>query len=306
VTISAKGRYLARLQMGSSLYSFLGQFDGAGVASNTVSVLGQSPLALQLEFAQGDPPVLTGNVGNETWTAGVTAYESVFNARTNPAPFAGRYTLIMSSPGDGNLQEPQGNGYGTVTVSTSGQLIFSGTLADGTVLSQVTTISADGQWPLYASLYAGRGQVLAWVNFANLAQSDFSGELSWIKLPVAFTRNYPGGFGVSSAIQGSRFVPGTIQAPVLNFTNGLITLTGANLPATVTDGFTVEAGERTVGTDHVILNFSSATGLFTGDVPNPIAGQPPLFFRGIFLTKPNYGAGFFISGNLSGPVSLGP
>jgi hypothetical protein len=306
VTVGSEGRYLARLQSDSGLYSCVGQFDGSGAASNNIKVVRQSPLQLQLQFNQGDPPVLTGTVGNDTWTAGITAYEAVFNARTNPSPFAGKYTLVIHGPNDGNLQEPQGNGYGTVSITPSGQLIFHGTLADGTLVSQVTTISADGQWPLYGSLYGGQGQILGWVDFTNAAQSDLSGNLNWIKLPMARARSYPVGFNFMPAVEGSHFTAGTAKAPILDFSNGVLILAGSAFPAGATNyNFTVGANGRLINTNRMILNFAPATGLFTGAAPNPLGG-PLLPFRGMFLIKENYGAGYFIDSGLSCPVYFGP
>jgi len=305
VTVSAQGRYYARLQMASSPYSFTGQFDGAGVASNSLKVYGQSPLQIQWQFMPGDPPTLSGTLGNSSWRGGITAYESVFNARTNPAPYAGQYTLVLHGSGDGNPLEPQGNGYGTVNIDTGGLLVFHGTLADGTAVNQTTTISADGQWPLYVSLYGGRGQLLGWVDFTNAAQSDLSGNLNWFKEPIANVRSYPSGFDITPALEGSRFTPGTILAPVLDFTSGILVLSGGNLSTGVTNYISVGAYERLTGTNRLVMSITPSTGLFRGNAPNPLGGLP-LIFDGVFLSKENYGAGYFLDSYLSGEVYFGP
>ncbi len=306
VTVSANGHYYARLQLSSSPYSITGQFDGSGFASNSVKVARQSPLQLQLQFTKDDPPMLTGTVGNGTWTSEITAYEAVFNARTNPAPFAGKYTLVMHGPNDGDPQEPQGSGYGTVNVSTAGLLQFSGALADGTPFSQTTSISTDGQWPLYASLYGGHGQILGWVDFTNAAQSDLSGNLSWTKLPMAGAQRYAIGFDLRPALEGSHFTAGSAKAPILDFGLGALILTGGGIPADFTNYFTVEPNQRLLTTNRLTLNFSASSGLFTGTALNPLAGRAPLSFRGVFLTKENYGSGYFINSDLSGAAYFGP
>ena len=51
----------------------------------------------------------------------------------------------------------------TLTVATSGQVTFAGTLADGTTVSQSAKLSQYGQWPLYASLNSGKGQLRGWL-----------------------------------------------------------------------------------------------------------------------------------------------
>lgn len=306
VTVSAEGHYYARLQLSSGPYSMTGQFDGSGFASTSVKVAKQSPLQLQLQFTQGDPPMLTGTVGNGTWMAGITAYEAVFNARTNPAPFAGKYTIVMHGPNDGDPQEPQGDGYGTVTISTAGFLQFSGTLADGTTFSQTTAISADGQWPLYSSFYGGHGQILGWVDFTNTAQSDLSGGLSWIKLPMAGAKSYAPGFDLRPALEGSHFAAGSAKAPILDFRIGVLVLTGGGMAAGFTNYFTVDPDGRLLTSNRLTLHFSAASGLFTGTALNPLVGYAPLSFRGIFLTKENYGSGYFINSDLSGAAYFAP
>jgi hypothetical protein len=51
------------------------------------------------------------------------------------------------------------------SVNGAGQVTFSGSLADGGVLSQSVSVSRDGRWPLYASLYTGKGSVWGWLAF---------------------------------------------------------------------------------------------------------------------------------------------
>jgi hypothetical protein len=306
VTVSANGQYYARLQMAASPYSITGQFDGAGFASNSVHVAGQTPLQLQLQFTKGDPPILAGTVGNGAWMSDIMAYEANFNARTNPAPFAGKYTLVIHGPNDGDLREPQGDGYGTVVVSPAGLLQFNGTLADGTPLTQTTTISADGQWPIFASLYGSRGQILGWVQFRDTAQSDLFGNLAWNKPPIAGATSYAAGFGLTPVVEGSHFIVGTAKAPLLDFSTGVLTLTGGGLPASITNYFTVSPGERLLASNRLTLSFSAASGLFTGTAPDPLVGHVPLSFRGMFLIKQNYGSGHFINSELSGAVYFSP
>jgi len=306
VTVSANGHYYARLQMAASPHSITGQFDGAGFASNSVNVAGQTPLHLQLQFTSGDPPLLAGTVGNGVWVSDIMAYEANFNARTNPAPFAGKYTFVIHGPNDGDLLEPQGDGYGTVSVSAAGLLRCNGMLADGTPLNQTTTISADGQWPIFASLYGGRGQILGWAQFTNTAQSDLSGNLAWNKPPITRATSYAAGFDLRPVLEGSHFIAGTALAPLLDFSNGILTLTGGGLPASITNYFTVGPGERLLASNRMTLSISAASGLFTGAAPNPLVGHAPLSFRGMFLIKQNYGSGYFINSELSGTVYFGP
>jgi hypothetical protein len=306
VTVSAKGHYYARLQLASGPSAWTGQFDGSGLATNSVKVSRTNSLLIQLQFSTGNPPMLTGTIGNDSWTAGFTAYEAVFHARTNPSPWAGAYTLVIHGPNDGNPQEPQGDGYGTVSVNAAGVLQFRGTLADGTQVSQTTTISQDGQWPFYSSLYGGKGQILGWVEFTNAAQSDLSGNLGWTRLPMTQARVYADGFDFAPVLEGSHFTAGTAKAPVLDFSNGVLILTGGGISAWLTNYFTIRSNERMTSSNRMALDFSASSGVFRGTVPNPLAGHAALIFSGVFLSKENYGAGYFIDSDLSGAAYIGP
>ena len=304
VTVNTKGQYVARLELASRLYPFTGQFDASGMANKSINIPRESSIEVQLQFVAGNPPQLSGTVGNGTWAAAITAYEATFNARTNPAPFTGKYTLMIQDPNNGNSQEPQGDGYGTVTVNSAGFLVFHGMLADGTPVGQITTVSANGLWPLYASLYGGRGEILGWVDFTSAAQSDLSGGLTWIKMPIAGVKSYAAGFDVPATLEGSHFTAGSTKAPVLTFSNGVVILTGGAFVSGVTDYFTVGRNERVLGTNRLTVNFSPLSGLFNGTAPNPLGGRP-LSFGGVFLIKENYGAGYFIDSGLSGAVYFG-
>jgi hypothetical protein len=305
VTVSANGHYVARFQTASTLYSFTGQFYGSGVANDTLTIAHQSPIQIQLQYVAGNPAQLTGTIGNGTWVAEIAADQEVFNARTHSAPFAGNYTLVIPGPNDGNQSEPQGNGYGTFSIGASGQLKFQGTLADGTPVSQTTAISQNAQWPLFVSLYGGRGQLMGWVDFTNAAGSDLSGEVMWAKLPIARAASYAGGFDVTSALEGSRFTAGSAKAPALDFNAGVVSLSAGNLASSMSNSFTVAANGKLLPASGLTLNFSESSGRFSGTMPNPVHGRAPLSFSGVFLTKENYGAGYFVSSNLSGAVYLG-
>jgi hypothetical protein len=309
-TVSKSGHYLARLLMASNICSFTGQFYGAGATSTSLKVGGQSPLEIQMQYAGANPTVLTGTIGNCIWTANIIADEELFNARTNPCPYAGEYTVVVHSPNNGDSAEPQGNGFGTVSISAAGQLKFQGTLADGTPVSQVTTVSSTGQWPLYASLYGGHGQILGWVNFADTPSSDLSSDLAWIKLSgiklaSANAKIYPAGFAFAPVLEGSRFRLGTARAPVLDFSAGELTLTGGAFSGGFTNYFTVGPNGKVSSTNKSTLTLAASTGRFTGTSPNPLGGHT-VSFSGVFLTKENYGAGYFIDSGLSGAVYLGP
>ena len=77
----------------------------------------------------------------------------------------GRYTYVLDPVDDGDPTVPQGFGYGTLTVSTTGRGQMLGVLGDGTKISSMVPVSGYGTWPLYASLYKNQGSCLGLISF---------------------------------------------------------------------------------------------------------------------------------------------
>ncbi len=305
VVVNTKADYSGRMTLGSKVYSFSGKFDASGAAYNAVNVAGQDPVQIQLQFTANNPEQLAGTVGNDVWTAQALAAESTYNTRTNPCRYAGRYNVVIHGPGNGNALEPQGDGYGIVTIGGAGGLVFEGTLADGTPVSQTTTISDAGQWALYSSMYTGQGELIGWLSFTNASASGLSGKLVWTKSPIPKASAYKEGFSQSAALEGSPFKAGTTKSPLLTFGFGQLVLSGAGLAENATNDFSVAASERIEAAKGITINFALSSGVFRGSVPNP-AGGHDLSFIGIFLPDQDCGYGYFLNNGLSGEVYFGP
>ena len=135
------------------------------------------------------------------WVANLTANRDLFDKRSNPAPFAGKYNLVFPGPGDGDPTHPQNDGTGTLTVSAAGQVKFKGTLGDGTKVSESATISQAGDLPFYIPLYKQGGQIMGWLNFDGAG--NVGGQTSWIKLPNDKSKTFPEGFQLNPNAAGS-------------------------------------------------------------------------------------------------------
>jgi len=199
---------------------------------------------------------------------------------------------------------PGGDGFGTVSVSTAGAVSFSGTLADGTKVTQKTTLSKNGQWPFYAPLYQGRGSLISWVAFTNETDTDFDGLFNWFK-QAQTAKYYPGGFTNEAMIGGSRFVPPTATNLVINITNGIVGFTNGNLTTDFTNLVMLDAKGKVLnqGANKLSLSISKSSGTFSGSVTPPDGGKT-ISFKGALLQKQNSGSGFFLGTNASGRVSL--
>lgn len=238
------------------------------------------------------------------WSNSLTADRIVFNSKLNPAPQAGKYTVLF--PSDTNSASgPAGDGYGTVTVNTGGAITFAGMLADGTKAAQKTFLSADGNWPLYIPLYKTNGSLVSWVNFSDEETTDFSGLFNWFK--QAHTAKYfGGGFTNEAMILGSRFTPPNTTNQMLFLTNAVVGFTNGNLAADFANDVTLDPKGKVTNQDANNLSFSinSGSGLFSGSVTPP-AGGKPVPFKGAVLQKGTNAAGFFLGTNASGGVRLG-
>jgi hypothetical protein len=239
---------------------------------------------------------------------------AVWNSRSNAFPNMGKYTLVIpgvtNTPG-GTTSSPEGNGHGAATIDGNGIVNFRGFLADGTPAAQRVALSKDGEWPLYLSLYAGRGSLLGWVTLTNQDASDLNGpRVSWTKPALTTTKYYPQGFQVESPLIGSRYVPplGATNR-VLDITNGIVTFTGGNLAADLANSITLGLGSKVTNnpsnTNKLILNFTLPTGLFTGSV-TPANTTRIIPFKGAVLQKANNASGYFLGTNSSGRVLLEP
>ncbi len=314
-TLTGLGGLTAQLQLAGGAYRFSGPLSPSGAYSNSVAGPGGNHLAVQLQLDLGGSQSLTGSVSSATWSAGLAAYRAA-NSQTSLPQAGKKYTLVMVPPEPADPStEPIGYGFGTLSVNTSGTIAFSGMLGDGTKVTASSVVVGSGQWPLYLSpsAYAGKGLAWGWLSFAtNGAGQNVVGWLSWLKeagLPGAL---YPNGFGFTNGVQVLESLYSyTSGARVLNWTNGVIELVGGNfyqpdtLSPGLTNGVTLEANNKLVGTNKLSLTLTTASGLFQGTVPAP-GSKSGIAVSGVLLQGDNAGYGLFLGATNSGSVYLGP
>ncbi len=298
---TAKRGISGSLQIGKNKHSFKGTLSTEGAATILIPRSGNTPLTLNVlaGFEQ-----ITGTVDDGTWTANLVADRAVYS-KANPTSLAGKYTLNI--PGNGNEADtttPHGDGFGAVTLSTAGGVSLKGSLADGSKISQSSAISQTGQWPLYTSLYAGGGQLLGWMTFANSGGADIEGPLSWFKKPNPVASFYPAGFDVEPDGIGSRY--DSTLSPAIGFVDGFFTFTGGNLTTDFMNDVAFAAGNKVVNLSPNKLTFKLKTdGTFSGSAVNPSTGRS-LKYSGALLQKQGVGGGYFLGTDQSGKVLVAP
>ncbi|HXT10429.1 MAG TPA: fibronectin type III domain-containing protein [Candidatus Angelobacter sp.] len=281
LTVS-KGKYSGSLQMASGKYSFSGQFGAlCEVTNQLVARKGLTPLTLSFSLEPGSSTnQFAGTVSDGTWTAEMFGSAAVFNTKTNPAPYAGNYTLAIP----GQSSPALGDSFGSLKVDGNGKVKFSGVLADGTKVTQSATLSADGTWGLFVPLYSGQGMVIAWISFQSRATDDLHGAINWLKQPNPAQHYYPGGVILDGNAVGSRFAPASVLA--LNVEVSKLQATGA--PGQITS-----------------LKVSTKNGTFKGSSWDQASGQKASF-QGALLQKSNTGYGFILETNQSAQLELTP
>jgi Divergent InlB B-repeat domain/Beta-propeller repeat len=300
MTLGSGGEFSGKLQMVGVTYPLSGQFSPSGFYSNGISRYRLPPLLMtfQVDFNGGN--AVSGLINDGLSTAQALANRSVFSSGRQAPETGKKYTLII--PGsDNSLAAPQGASAGAVTVTASGVVQFSGTLADGTKVSQGSLVSQNGLWPLFVSLYAGHGSIFGWLSFTNLPAGP-SGTVNWIKEPRPRALVYPGGFTLQSQANGSVYS----GVPALNFVQGQAVLTGGNIGGNTTNTISISSGRVTGGPLlSMTLTIVPGSGLFRGTVSSPILGKIYTVNGGL-LQNQNLGAGSYLGTNQSGLLLLQP
>ncbi len=300
VYVDTSGDYSGWVQLGFARYSFSGKLDLNLRATNVITRYMGTPLTVELRIGQdAQAGQAYGRVTDGVWSSPLTGGRS-----TGSSAFAGDYTVVI--PGlVGDSQIPAGDGYATLHVGTDGMATMNGTLADGSQFVQSAYVTDEGDWPVYVSLYAAKGVVVSWMTFANLANSDVSGNLVWIKQAGASTTSYPAGFTSETKAVGSLYTAPTAPEKAVNLSGAVVSFSGGQLASSFNNVVSVNAGSQVVNLSPNALSFNITTslGTFSGTVQNPVSGITHNF-GGVILQKQNAGYGATTGANASSRVVL--
>ncbi|MBK7997675.1 MAG: immunoglobulin domain-containing protein [Verrucomicrobia bacterium] len=316
IRTTPKGTYSGKLRLGGRNLSFSGAFGLDGLATNSIRRGSlEAPLGVELNFNSGAlVQGIEGRLHDTNWSSELVAYRAVFHSKTNLAPQTGRYTLIL--PASGEPDTPEGDGFASITVASSGVAKLKGLLADNTAISHAAPMSREGLWPFHVSLRGGRGAIWSWLAFetnavtigTNLVQGDLSGEMRWVAKPVLSAKYYPAGFTNAIDAVGARYQPPTNSLyGALTFSNGVVVFSGGNLTTPFTNRIQHAATDKVVNeeTNALSMTISRATGLFSGSVVVPESGAK-VPFKGALFQSGDVGFGFSLQTNVTGPVLLAP
>ncbi len=306
LTTTDRGSYTASLILGGVRLSASGQLSVEGRAEKTIIRRGASDITITWAVALDGSDTVSGTVSDGTWSAILEGDRAVFS-KTRPCLLAGKYTLALPGlPGDDFV--PGGASYGTVTIDSNGVASLKAVLADKTTASVKSTISKNGDWPLYFPLYSGKGSVLSWITFEERTFDDFHGNLNWSKPSLPTAKYYPLGF-ITNFVEviGSRYFAPITTNKVLQLTNATLILSGGNPPQEYTNEFKLGLSSRVTnsGPHTLTLSFTTASGLLKGSLtPTNVTGAKAIPFTGVVLQKSTNAVGHFLGTNESGNVSI--
>lgn len=302
LTLADKGAFSGKLMVAGGTHLFSGGFRVDGSATIRIPRSGKPALTNHLILDLVGTERLTGTVSDGAFSVAIEADRAVFNS-TNPAPFGGKYTMVVRGS-----NEVAGTGIATVNVAPGGGVTVSGTLADNSVFVRTTPLSRNGWWPLYSSLYAGKGMFMSWVQFTTNGPRNLQGDAAWIKLPKAGTY-YTNGFALGRVVEGGAYLPPAVGPTnlALALTNGTATLSDGNLGDPIVNAVTLT--NRNVflidGTNSLKLTVSTANGLVNGSFIHPQSRRLTTV-KAVILQGQTNVQGFFLGTNRSGQFLLQP
>ena len=200
LSVTNTGFYTAKLTYpGKAALSGTGQINAvvtAGVVTAvngnaTLPQTGSLPLTLSFNLGLTSDALFTTTVSDPlAGTAPVTGFRNKWG--TLPAAnFTGDYTMAIDIPiaKQGDLEIPQGNGYGSFKVGLDGKLTLAGRTADGQAFSVATIAGPDGELPFYAPFTTSLGSLLGTIQITDVGPAPFdnntlAGSLSWVKKPA--------------------------------------------------------------------------------------------------------------------------
>ena len=305
-TVSSRGTYTAKLYIGGKSYAISGSFNpDTGLAVNRISRGFSRALRVQLDLDLAGGDQIRGTVSDGNWNADLLGFKLVFNKLTHASPAD---TYILRLPGDPQTTgRPGGDGFGTVKMDASGAVQWSGSLGDGTKVTQKTTLSSQGIWPLYVSLYGGKGCAVGWLQLNN---GGLSGPVAWIKQSGVAGTYYPSGFTNTVDAAGVPYHAPAAGSRALNWANGTgqLILGGAGLNQPFTNTFNLDLKNKISSTStaaKLSLTISTTSGYFQGSIINPTTGKP-VKFQGALFQNWNVGLGYFLAPDQTGELFLGP
>jgi hypothetical protein len=292
--VTRRGAFTGNLELAGIRHPLKGELSADGTATVKLWNAAQPRLlvSMQLELATGQ---LTGTIVSDEEVLAIEATRVPFAAAINPAPQAGRYTLLLPQVNDDALPARSGFGYATMKITPSGAVTMTGRTGKGAPFSAHSFIGSDHRFPLYAITGLARpGSLHGWIAFETVAEtSDCHGTLGFA---LASKPAHPAPPSSQLVAIGSRYIvppagtrvldfPSGANNAVLQFGGSAFELPPAAIPATLTASTITAPGGKLSG-----VRLDLNTGFFSGNAAG-IADGLAARFSGVVFQRQNLGAG---------------
>jgi hypothetical protein len=298
ISLTNKGGYTASVRIGRASYTFAGSISQSGTASGTSGGL---VFNLQLSSTSGTPQV-TGSLGGIAQASFVA--EPLFYGST-PAT---AYTTYMAPPTDPSL--PQGNGFGTLTTSTTGGIYLVGRLGDDHAFTASGALLMNGTTGLLygTANHDGGETVLGYLLFTS-SNGGVNAALAWGKPQTTGTYS-PGPIDTTVNLVGSVYTA-PANGPVITSTTGNIEFAAGNLatspldiPVTLSNSNQIVVSSTE--SDGLTITISPSNGMFRGAFHDPTTHVLRSFQGELLQGNLQFGAGVFKGETEPGSVTLFP
>jgi hypothetical protein len=337
-TMTSAGSLSAKVNFAGDLQSFTAVFDKVTGAASGDNGSGLT-YNLQLDVS-GTREKITGTV-TQTATNESSNVQMSFNPYSLTNKVDDRYlkdgdntkngiynVIFPALPSQNGLtfsDYPQGDGYGTVTVTPAGSVSISGVLADGTTVTGNAPFWRTYQWPLAVTIKASAtapGTTLGGLVQFDTTQPDTDASattITWFRTARAGSTYYPNGWpsGIATALIGAKYNAPSGAAALPNLAptdlsgNALLQISDGLLASSFTRFLNISTSNTVAkipATDTTYtLTITPTTGILGGNFLHTGSATIRPVLRGMILQKgANAGGyGFFLSPVATGSTTPG-
>ena len=212
---------------------------------------------------------------------------------------------------------PNADGFLSVTVSTAGVVKITGNLSDDTAVTASGPIVGHDLFPLYLSLYKGKGSLSSELEISDCSSDS---DIRWVKSAVPTDKAFKDGFDIDTELELNSYHYSKGRSILyLGESQGLADFVayGGNIGSVTTSGASVSGVSeindellevfrlmenntiaQAMNPDLVLtLKFVPATGFFTGSFKAANAGKSvkATTFKGAVFQDDNSASGFFLA-----------
>jgi hypothetical protein len=312
ITATAGGAFTGALRAGGVAYHLQGKLQDDGSYTKILGNRGQSAIALSFQLTPGSAQLI-GGISDGLNTNAFTANRSNYNQKSNPAPQAGSYTLLLPPANDGVALAGYGYGFATMKVSAAGTAVLAGRFGDGQPFAASAVLDGGGNLPLYATPASAKVKesLCGSVVFRFLTgQSDCDG---LVGVARTFVRTSVQGtdFVFSCPLAGSLYArpaPGERILALANSTaNGTFTAgPGPYASAPAPLAITLSASDKVTAPakSGLTMIIAPASGLIHGVFDN--GSHRAISYQGIVFQRQGFAAGAFTANKVSDFIRLDP